>query len=138
MIPYLKRGSHSCRYISPFPLPGGPKSDKRCHYINGAYLGVDAIPQNGRPSKLLWEFGMSGSFYLLSIICQKKQADDDPDSDQVSINFGTYSILYQTECTRIRNMLMCRINHKHSSQKNVDTKKLYEMAVFKISEVNLG
>jgi len=86
----------------------------------------------------LWEFGMSGSFYLLSIICQKKQADDDPDSDQVSINFGTYSILYQTECTRIRNMLMCRINHKHSSQKNVDTKKLYEMAVFKISEVNLG
>jgi len=43
---------------------------------------------------------MSGSFYLLSIICQKKQADNDPDSDQVSINFGTYRILYQTECTK--------------------------------------
>ncbi|MCK4647893.1 hypothetical protein KAT51_00070, partial [bacterium] len=40
-----KRGSHSCRYILPFPLPGGPKSDKRCHYINGAYLGFDAIPE---------------------------------------------------------------------------------------------
>ena len=107
MIPYLKRGSHSCRYILPFPLLGGAKFDKRCHYINSAYLGVDAIPQNGRPSKLLWEFVMSGSFYLLSIICQKKQADDDPDSDQVSINFGTYRILYQTECTERRNMLKC-------------------------------
>jgi len=48
---------------------------------------------------------MSGFFYLLSIICQKKQADDDPDSDQVSINFGTYRILYQTECTKRENRL---------------------------------
>ena len=55
----------------------------------------------------MWGFGMSGSFYLLSIICQKKQANNDPDSDQVSINFGTYSILNQTECTKIRNMIKC-------------------------------
>jgi len=50
---------------------------------------------------------MSGSFCPLSIICDKKQADDDPDSDQVSINFGTYRILYQTECTKRRNRLKC-------------------------------
>jgi hypothetical protein len=124
MIPYLKRGSHSCRYTSPFPLPGGPESYKRCHYINGAYLGVDAIPQNGRSSKLLWEFGMSGSFYPLSIICQKKQADDDPDSDQVSINFGTYRILYQTESTERRNRLSGELDRSIVINKGEDIKRI--------------
>ena len=37
----------------------------------------------------------------------EKNADDDPDSDQVSINFGTYRILYQTECTKRRDKLRC-------------------------------
>jgi len=68
---------------------------------------------------------MSGSFYLLSIICQKKQADNDPDSDQVSINFGTYIILYQTECTKRRNRLKCRelsrsiVNEKSEDMKSI-------------------
>jgi hypothetical protein len=43
-MPYLKRESHSCRYILPFPLPGEPKSYEECHYINGTYLGIVSVP----------------------------------------------------------------------------------------------
>jgi len=46
MIPYLKRGSHSCRYISHFPLPGGPRFDKHNHFSNSAYLVIDTISEN--------------------------------------------------------------------------------------------
>ncbi len=88
---------------------------------------------------MLRGFGMSGSFYLLSIICQKKQANNDPDSDQVSINFGTYRILYQTECTKIRNMLKCvesirSIVNEKSEDMNKDITTSWEDRLFQVSQ----
>jgi len=74
---------------------------------------------------VLWGFGMSGSLYLLSIICQKKQANNAPDSDQVSINFGTYRILYQTECTERKNRLRCgELRRRIVNDRSEDMKRI--------------
>ena len=86
----------------------------------------------------MWEFGMSGSFYLLSIICQKKQADDDPDSDQVSINFGTYRILYQTECTKRENRLRRdELRRRIVNDKSEDMKRITQH-LMRISDFRYG